>query len=170
MKFTNYLIFRTFFMSRRRYKKRPVKKNWYNQLPIFLNKMDKIIFILKHARSPDTIDKNFDQIEILIKDLLKYKSWYISKSFWLYGYNILIMDNIKKARNEFMKNFLLERVEIEINKSKQVSTRYLKEKYIRRGIDMSLSAVEYLSEDQDMLSKIADLEDILLNCNEEDLK
>ena len=167
--YLRYIFYR--FILFKKAKKKPVIKaiteNWNTMLwkqrfSLFEINLNKTMGILSHTRSPDTIVKSFDYILKLVQNLQLYKPWWVSKQVYLFDYDIMILSNIKIIKDTYIKVFLTQRIDNEIKKSSQLETKWLKEKYIKKAIDMALNAVEYLPDDQEMLCRVAELESLLI--------
>ncbi len=145
-------------------------KNWGTELPIFKLKIDKYKKILKYTKSPQQMIKVFDNIKEEFNKILKYKSFCSTLEFCEETINCLEdLKKIDKVRDLYIKDFLNSQIEIELAKEKEVTQPFLKEGLIKKALIQALKAVEYLPGDAEMVCKITELEDKLMQCYKENL-
>ncbi len=159
-----YELIRFLHSSNRRKRRHTKLKNWHTELPVFQDKVNRYLFTIKHANSIEIIIKNFEMVKLAYIELLKYKRfWTMSKNIFLFNILIRLPDDIDYIKKEYVECFLNERIDLEIRKSETVKTGYIKEKYIRRSIDIALSVIKYYPDNDVVLNRIVELEDLLLN-------
>ncbi len=140
-------------------------KTWESELPIFMKKINKYNQTLKFTKSPQTIIKVFDNIEILFADIMKYKPLGIE-----IAYDNQIINSIEDLKkldvigDKYIKDFINNQINIELEKEKEVTQPFLKESLIKKALTQALKAVEYLPEDVEMRLRITELEDKLMDC------
>ena len=149
------------FRSRWKYKK-PKIKNWVTELPIFEKNIKKMSKIIKYTKSIDTMIKNFDNIGQEFKYIQQYKPHDIDLE--LNGQVINNIDDIEIIKDQYIKDFINNRIAIELQKKEEVSSLFLKESLIKRALTIALKSVEYIPQDVEMRLRIIELEQELLNC------
>ena len=75
--------------------------------------------------------------------------------------DIQIIDTI---RDQYIKDFLNGRIDIELKKMDEVDSLFLKENLIKKAIGHALKAVEYIPNDVEIRLRINELENKLLGC------
>ena len=149
------------FRNRQGYKK-PKIKNWVTELPIFEKNIKKMSKIIKYTKSIDTMIKNFDNIGQEFKYIQQYKPHDIDLE--LNGQVINNIDDIEIIKDQYIKDFINNRIAIELQKKEEVSSLFLKESLIKRALTIALKSVEYIPQDVEMRLRIIELEQELLNC------
>ena len=144
-------------------RKRTVKKikNCESQLPIFEAKVKKLLWTIKYTQSPQTMIKSFDTIKQEFIKIMNYSPLY---DIELNGQVINNVDSIDAIRDQYVKDFINDRINMELEKEKIVTSIFLKENLIKRALNRALTAFTYFPKDAEIVCKIAELEDMLLNC------
>ena len=156
-----YELIRFLFSFGRKKRKHKKTKTWFTELMVFQNKVNNYIFTIKHVNSIESIIKNFEMIKSAYIELLKYKQFKAKHNVFLFDILIELPCDIDKVSKEYIECFLNERIDLEIKKSEIVETRHIKEKYIRKGIDLALSVLPYYPDNDVVLNRIIELEDLL---------
>ncbi|HJX51051.1 MAG TPA: hypothetical protein VJ438_06330, partial [Candidatus Nanoarchaeia archaeon] len=73
---------------------------------------------------------------------------------------------IDMVQNKYIKDFLNNKINLELAKEKEVSSIFLKESLIKKALNISLKVLEYIPEDVEMRLRILELEEKLLKCYE----
>ena len=144
-------------------RKRTIKKikNCESQLPIFEAKVKKLLWTIKYTQSPQTMIKSFDTIKQEFIKIMNYSPLY---DIELNGQVINNVDSIDAIRDQYVKDFINDRINMELEKEKIVTSIFLKENLIKRALNRALTAFTYFPKDAEIVCKIAELEDMLLNC------
>lgn len=138
-------------------------KNWETELPIFIKKISKLMEIIKYTNSVNIINKNFINIKKEFTNILSYRPDNIDMEF--NGIIINFLEDIIKMdqiKDDYIKNFLLFKIDLELQKEKIVTQKFLKESLIKKALNFSLKAIEYIPQDVEMRLKIIELEDLLM--------
>ena len=144
-------------------RKRTIKKikNCESQLPIFEAKVKKLLWTIKYTQSPQTMIKSFDTIKQEFIKIMNYSPLY---DIELNGQVINNVDSIDAIRDQYVKDFINDRINMELEKEKIVTSIFLKENLIKRALNRALTAFTYFPKDAEIVCKITELEDRLLNC------
>ncbi len=150
-------------------KKKPTTKikTWKTELPIFNKKMNIYMKTLKFTKSPQVMIKIFSGIKDEFSKIIAYKPIYYMFEFD--GENINCIEDLNKIniiQNRYIKDSLIQQINIELGKSEEVNQKFLKEGLIRKALNIALKSVEYLPQDVEMNLKIMELEDKLIHCFE----
>ena len=137
-------------------------KSWVTELPIFEKNIKRMSKIIKYTKSIDTMIKNFDNIGQEFKYIQQYKPHDIDLE--LNGQIINNIDDIDIIKDQYIKDFINNRIAIELQKKEEVSSLFLKESLIKRALTIALKSVEYIPQDVEMRLRIIELEQELLNC------
>src|SRR3972149_3845781 len=145
-------------------RKRTVKsiKNCKSQLPIFEKNVKRMLKTIKYTKSIDTMIKNFDNIKQEFQNVMRYLPPDIELE--LDGQVIKDINMIDTIRDTYIKNFINERIGIELEKEKIVTSVFLKENLIKRALNRALTAFTYYPNDAEFICRISELEEMLLNC------
>ena len=145
-------------------RKRTVKsiKNCKSQLPIFEKNVKRMLKTIKYTKSIDTMIKNFDNIKQEFQNVMRYLPPDIELE--LDGQVIKDINMIDTIRDTYIKNFINERIGIELEKEKLVTSVFLKENLIKRALNRALTAFTYYPNDAEFICRISELEEMLLNC------
>ena len=149
------------FRNRQKYKK-PKIKNWVTELPIFEKKIKQCTKTIKYTRSIDIIIKNFDNIIYEFEHIRQYKPCDIN--IILNNQILTTSQDIEGIKEQYVKDFINNRIAIELQKKEEVSSLFLKESLIKRALTIALKSIEYLPKDVEMRLRIGELEAILLDC------
>lgn len=149
------------FRNRSRVKKSKIK-NWDTELPIFEKNVKKMSKIIKYTKSIDAMIKNFDNIKQEFIYINKYKPYGIDLEL----NNIVInnVDDIDIIKEQFIKDFINNRISIELEKKEEVTSPFLKESLIKKALTIALRSIEYIPKDVEMRLRISELEQELMNC------
>jgi len=144
-------------------RKRTVKKikNCESQLPIFEAKVKKLLWTIKYTQSPQTMIKSFDTIKQEFIKIMNYSPLY---DIELNGQVINNVDSIDAIRDQYIKDFINSKIDEELKKGEIVTSPFLKESLIKKALNRALTAFTYFPEDAEIVCKIAELEDMLLDC------
>ena len=144
-------------------RKRTVKKikNCESQLPIFEAKVKKLLWTIKYTQSPQTMIKSFDTIKQEFIKIMNYSPLY---DIELNGQVINNVDSIDAIRDQYVKDFINSKIDEELKKEEIVTSPFLKESLIKKALNRALTAFTYFPEDAEIVCKITELEDRLLNC------
>src|SRR3990167_4892060 len=144
-------------------RKRTIKKikNCESQLPIFEAKVKKLLWTIKYTQSPQTMIKSFDTIKQEFIKIMNYSPLY---DIELNGQVINNVDSIDAIRDQYIKDFINSKINMELEKEKIVTSIFLKENLIKRALNRALTAFTYFPKDAEFICRISELEDRLLNC------
>ena len=144
-------------------RKRTVKKikNCESQLPIFEAKVKKLLWTIKYTQSPQTMIKSFDTIKQEFIKIMNYSPLY---DIELNGQVINNVDSIDAIRDQYIKDFINSKIDEELKKGEIVTSPFFKESLIKKALNRALTAFTYFPEDAEIVCKIAELEDMLLDC------
>ena len=144
-------------------RKRTVKKikNCESQLPIFEAKVKKLLWTIKYTQSPQTMIKSFDTIKQEFIKIMNYSPLY---DIELNGQVINNVDSIDAIRDQYIKDFINSKIDEELKNGEIVTSPFLKESLIKKALNRALTAFTYFPEDAEIVCKIAELEDMLLDC------
>ena len=137
-------------------------KNCKSQLPIFEAKVKKLLWTIKYTQSPQTMIKNFDNIKQEFQNVMSYLPPDIELE--LDGQVIKDINMIDTIRDTYIKDFINERIDMELEKEKIVTSIFLKENLIKKALNRALTAFTYFPNDAEFICRISELEDMLLNC------
>lgn len=137
-------------------------KNWDTELPIFEKNIKKYFKAIKYTKSIDTIVKNFDNFRLEFINIIPYKPFEIDLE--LNGQIINDVDAIDIIKEQFIKDFINNRISIELEKKEEVISPFLKESLIKKALTIALKSIEYLPKDVEMRLRISELEQELTNC------
>ena len=157
-------LLNTLFHNRKKHTEKKVK-NFTTELPIFENKVKKLTRTIKYTQSPQTIIKNFDTIREEFIIIMSYDPPYDLEFNGQVINDIQIIDTI---RDQYIKDFLNGRIDIELEKMGEVDSLFLKEGLIKKAIGHALKAVEYIPNDVEIRLRINELENKLLGCYKND--
>ena len=131
----------------RKQKRQLTSKDKFN---ISMSKINSYIMNIKYSNLP-VIVRTFDAIQL--------RPWFENINISGYEFNKLqdlhLFERIKK---EYIKAFILEKINLELKKSDSVNDLRIKTQYIKKALNMSLNAIEYLPDDVEMRYKIIELE------------
>ena len=144
------------FHNRKRTHKAKRVKNFVTELPIFEKNVKRLMKNIKYTQSPQTIVKNFDTIRQEFENIMNYNPPYDIEINGQIINDIQIIDTIK--------DFLNNRIDIELKKMDEVDSLFLKENLIKKAIGHALKAVEYIPNDVEIRLRINELENKLLGC------
>ena len=119
---------------------------------------------INYAKNINSINKQFDMLELELCDCIKNKPW--CEDINIGGYKINKIEDfpiIKQIRKGYIKVFLLKKIEIELKKSSYVSNVYIKDRFIKRALLTAMEAIEHLPDEGDLMCKISELEDLMEN-------
>ena len=136
------------------------------ELSIFEKKMAKYMKTLKFTNSIPQIVKIFSNIKEEIGKILESNK---SIDLIFDGEIINSMEDTQKidlVQNKYIKDFLNNKINLELAKEKEVSSIFLKESLIKKALNISLKVLEYIPEDVEMRLRILELEEKLLKCYE----
>ena len=144
-------------------RKRTIKKikNCESQLPIFEAKVKKLLWTIKYTQSPQTMIKSFDTIKQEFIKIMNYSPLY---DIELNGQVINNVDSIDAIRDQYIKDFINSKIDEELKKGEIVTSPFLKESLIKKALNRALTAFTYFPEDAEFVCRIAELEEMLLNC------
>ena len=147
-----------------RNRKRTVKiiKNCKSELPIFEKNVNRMLKTIKYTKSIDTMIKMFDNIKQEFQNVMSYLPPDIELE--LNGQVIKDINMIDTIRDTYIKDFINERIDMELEKEKIVTSVFLKENLIKRALNRALTAFTYFPEDAEFVCRISELEEMLLNC------
>jgi len=137
-----------------------------DELSIFEKKMTKYMKTLKFTNSIPQMVKIFSNIKEEIGKILESNK---SIDLIFDGEIINSMEDIQKidmVQNKYIKDFLNNKINLELAKEKEVSSIFLKESLIKKALNISLKVLEYIPEDVEMRLRILELEEKLLKCYE----
>lgn len=155
-----YRLINSLFKNRKHHKKLQTK-TWETEAPIFENRIKKYSRTIKYTKSIDVIVKNFDNIMQEFEYIMKFKPTGINIEFNNQVINdIQVIDTI---RDKYIKDFINDRIEIELKKKDEVSQELLKESFLKRALNHALKAIEYLPNDVEARLRIVELEQELIN-------
>lgn len=140
------------------------KLNKRERFHIAIDTVHKRIKDIKYSKNIDTVNKHFDSMMIELHDCIKNKPFFEDIDIGGYKINkIKDLPIIEQIRKEYIKAFLLERIELELKKSDSVNSPFVKDRYIKKALFTAIQSVEYLPDDTDLRYKIVELEEILKN-------
>ena len=137
-----------------------------DELSIFEKKMTKYMKTLKFTNSIPQMVKIFSNIKEEIGKILESNK---SIDLIFDGEIINSMEDTQKidmVQNKYIKDFLNNKINLELAKEKEVSSIFLKESLIKKALNISLKVLEYIPEDVEMRLRILELEEKLLKCYE----
>ena len=137
-------------------------KNCKSELPIFEKNVKRMLKTIKYTKSIDTMIKMFDNIKQEFQNMMKYLPPDIELE--LNGQVIKDINMIDTIRDTYIKDFINERIDMELEKEKIVTSIFLKENLIKKALNRALTAFTYFPNDAEIVCKIAELEEMLLNC------
>ena len=150
------------FRSRWKVCKKPKIKNWVTELPIFENNIKKLSKTIKYTKSIDTMIKNFDNIKQEFINIMQYKTCDIDLE--LNGQVINNIEDIESIKEQYIKDFINNRIDIELRKKDCVESIFLKESFLKKALMHALKMIEFIPNDVEILCKINELEQELMNC------
>ena len=156
---TAYRLINSLFKNR---KCRKIVKSWNSELPIFEKKIAKLSRTIKYTKSIDTMVKNFDNIGQEFKYIQQYKPQDVNIE--LNGQVINSIDNIEIIKEQYIKDFINNRIAIELQKKDCVESIFLKESFLKKALMHALKMIEFIPNDVEILCKINELEQELMNC------
>lgn len=140
---------------------------WKSKLPIFEKNIKKYSKIIKYTKSIDSMIKNFDNIRQEFINIIPHKPNDIDLE--LNGQMINNADDINIIKEQYIKEFINNRIALELEKEKEVTSFFLKRSLIQKALTIALKSIEYLPQDVEMRLKINELEQELINYyNKED--
>ena len=162
------IFYTLLFMLLRRSGRRSIKcknkvKNLKSELPTSIKKINNYKKTLKFTKSPQTIIKNFANIKEEISKILAYNK---DIQLELDGEIINSMEDIQKIQNRYIKEFINNQINIELEKEQEVTSLFLKESLIKKALNQALKSIEYIPKDVEMRLRITELEEKLLKCYE----
>ncbi len=141
-------------------------KNLKSELPTSIKKISNYMKTLKFTKSPQTIIKNFANIKEEIGKIFAYNK---DINLEFDGEIINSVEDIQKLdiiQNRYIKDFINNQINIELEKEKEVNQVFLKESLIKKALSQALKVIEYIPEDVEMRLRITELEEKLLKCYE----
>jgi len=139
----------------RKQKRQLTSKDKFN---ISMSKINSYIMNIKYSNLP-VIVRTFDSMEKELIHAIQLRPWFENINISGYEFNKLqdlhLFERIKK---EYIKAFILEKINLELKKSDSVNDLRIKTQYIKKALNMSLNAIEYLPDDVEMRYKIIELE------------
>lgn len=149
----------------------PVKKikSFETELSIFKKNIAKYTKTLKFTKSPQTMIKTFSTIKEEFGKILAYNHNNIDLEFG--GHGINSMEDIQKIdiiQEKYIKEFLNNQIDIELEKEKEVTSIFLKESLIKKALTQALKSIEYIPNNVEMRLRILELEEKLINCYKEE--
>ena len=150
------------FRNRKKSCKKLRIKNWATELPIFEKNVKKLSKTIKYTKSIDTMIKNFDNIGQEFEYIQQYKPHDIDLE--LNGQVINNIGDIEIIKEQYIKDFINNRINIELQKKNEITQIFLQESLIKRALTIALKSIEYLPKDVEMRLRITELEQELMNC------
>lgn len=150
------------FRNRHGVYKKPKIKNWVTELPIFEKNVKRMSKTIKYTKSIDTMIKNFDNIMQEFKYIQQYKPHDVDLE--LNGQIIDNIDDIEIIKEQYIKDFINNRIAIELQKKDCVESIFLKESFLKKALMHALKMIEFIPNDAEILCKINELEQELMNC------
>lgn len=143
-------------------------KNLKSELPTSIKIICGYIKTLKFTKSLQTMIKNFSNIKDEIGKIFEYNKDIMVE---FDGESINSIQDLKKIdmiRDKYIKDFLNNQINIELEKEKEVNSIFLKESLIKKALTQALKSIEYIPKDVEMRLRILELEDKLLECYKEE--
>ena len=137
-------------------------KNHKSELPIFEKNVKRMFKTIKYTKSIDTMIKMFDNIKQEFQNVMRYLPPDIELE--LNGQVIKDINSIDTIKDTYIKDFINDRIDMELEKEKIVTSVFLKENLIKRALNRALTAFTYFPNDVEFICKVAELEEMLLNC------
>jgi len=137
-------------------------KNCKSELPIFEKNVKRMFKTIKYTKSIDTMIKMFDNIKQEFQNVMRYLPPDIELE--LNGQVIKDINSIDTIKDTYIKDFINDRIDMELEKEKIVTSVFLKENLIKRALNRALTAFTYFPNDVEFICKVAELEEMLLNC------
>lgn len=132
------------------------------------NKLNSCAKTIKYTKSMSTMVKNFDTIKTSLKSLIKITSEFYFEIAGKIINNINDIYLIDIIKQEWIKDFIERRIELELEIIGYLTQPFLKEKQVRKALNIAIKAIEFLPDDLDLQERISDLENKLIECYEED--
>ena len=149
------------FRNRQKYKK-PKIKNWVTELPIFEKNIKRMSKTIKYTKSMDTMIKNFDNIRYEFEHIRQYKPYDID--IILNNQILTTSQDIEIIKEQFIKDFINNRIDIELRKKDCVESIFLKESFLKKALMHALKMIEFNPNDVEMRLRITELEQELTKC------
>lgn len=142
--------------------KRGKKLSKREKFYVAVNKLDNRIKAIKYTTSINTINKYFDDMTKDVHGCIKLRPYF--RHIYIADYKIDKIKDlsvIEQIKQEYIKAFVNENIEVNIMKSDLVNNFYIKNKYIKEAIFVTLDGIKHLPNDKDLKYKLTELENKL---------
>ena len=143
-------------------RKQKKSKSWDTKYPIFEKRVNKLRQTIKYTKSISTLMKSFENIKHEFEYIMESKPSGLDIEFS----NIIINDinQIDSIRDVYIKDFINDRIDLELMKEKEVTQPFLKAGLVKKALLVAVNSIEYFPKDVELKLRIGELENLLLDC------
>ncbi len=135
----------------------------YPQLQRIINES---LEIINRTKNVDTAISRFDVIKADMQRILEIMPISVNLSMQIQNNNIhslADLDYVDKAKTEWIKNFFKDKIDIEIQKANLLSNSKLRSTQLKKVLNITLKAIDYIPNDEDIKNIIINIENRLDN-------